>query len=351
MQSDKASVDITSRFDGIITKLHYKQNETAKVGQPLLSIDVADENSIQDAIPSVAPKQEGSEKAKDHSNKPQSKETNAPILPSVRLLAQEMGIDLNLVIGTGNRGQVTKEDMEKFVNDKKSKMRPTNSLEYKVIRLSAYQKAMVKSMEKALDIPHFGYSDEIDVGLLDELRKQAKKDTKLTFLPFMLKSISEAIKKYPIINSHFEGGELKTFSSHNICVAIDSPQGLVVPVIKNVEKKSILDLAKELIELEALARENKLAKEQLSEGTISISNIGSIGGIYANPVLLSPQVCIGAVGRARILPRYGQDGALSPFKILNISWSADHRVLDGATIARFSNAVKEQLQNPKNLLN
>ena len=138
--------------------------------------------------------------------------------------------------------------------------------------------------------------------------------------------------------------------SHNIGIAVDTPNGLVVPNIKQVQSLSLMDIAVELTRLMTLAKENKLSSNDLSGGTITLSNVGVIGGTYTSPVLVSPEVCIGAVGRVQKVPRYDEHGNVVPVHIMNVSWSADHRVIDGATIANFGNVFKHYIESPESML-
>jgi len=219
------------------------------------------------------------------------------------------------------------------------------------------QKAMTKSMTEALMIPHFGYYDEIDMTNLVQVRKDLKavcqeRGVKLSYMPFMVKAASMALLHYPIINSSVDvQKETITFKhNHNIGVAMDTQQGLLVPNIKAVQNLSVFEIASELTRLHQVGLAGKLTSQDLTGGTFSLSNIGSIGGTYASPVILPPEVAIGALGKVRVLPRYNSRGEVYPAHIMNVSWSADHRVLEGAIVARFSNLWKEYLENPSKLL-
>jgi 2-oxoisovalerate dehydrogenase E2 component (dihydrolipoyl transacylase) len=171
-------------------------------------------------------------------------------------------------------------------------------------------------------------------------------------MPFFIKAASLALHQNPILNSSLSSDETELIYKeyHNIGVAMDTPNGLIVPNIKNVEDKSIIDIAKELNRLQGLASKGQLGSNDLADGTFTISNIGTIGGTYTSPIIVSPQVCIGAVGKVSAIPRFDKKGNVYPASIMNVSWSADHRVIDGATMARFGNAWKHYLENPKNFI-
>ena len=176
---------------------------------------------------------------------------------------------------------------------------------------------------------------------------------KLSYLPLLLKAASLALERYPELNAHVtdpECGEVIRKGSHNIGVAMDTPRGLLVPVVHGVNDMSITDIAQRLMELQDLGLRNKLGEGELTGGTFTLSNIGAIGGTYAKPVLMMPQVVIGALGKIQTLPRFDEDGAVFPAKLMNVSWAGDHRVLDGATMARFSNAMKEYVEVPSTML-
>jgi 2-oxoisovalerate dehydrogenase E2 component (dihydrolipoyl transacylase) len=158
--------------------------------------------------------------------------------------------------------------------------------------------------------------------------------------------------KYPVLNSSLinNNTEVVYRKAHNIGIAMDTPQGLIVPNIKNCEEKSVFEIAKELNDLQSRAKEGKLSTADLTGDTFSLSNIGAIGGTYARPVIVPPKVAIGALGRMQTLPRFDAKGNVVPVNIINVSWSADHRVVDGAAIANFSNLMIKYLQNPETML-
>lgn len=175
---------------------------------------------------------------------------------------------------------------------------------------------------------------------------------KMTFMPFFIKAVSLSLQHYPVLNSHFssDSSTITYKASHNIGVAMDTANGLLVPNIKDVQVKSVVEIAKELDRLMQLGQAGQLGMVDLTGGTFSLSNIGAVGGTYARPMLLPPEVAIGAFGRVRKLPRYTDTGEVAPTHIMEVSWSADHRVIDGATVARFSNLWKTFLEAPATML-
>lgn len=202
-------------------------------------------------------------------------------------------------------------------------------------------------------IPHFAYSDEIDMSQLMVLRDQLKGEAanrglKLTYMPFIIKAASQALKQFPILNSSLDLATESVIYKpyHNISVAMDTPEGLVVPNVKNCDQKSITEIAWDLNELMERGRKNQLRPEDFVEGTFSLSNIGIVGGTYTHPCIMAPQVAIGAIGRTKAVPRFDEQGNIRKAYVMSVSWSADHRVIDGVTMARFSNVWKNYLEQP-----
>jgi len=357
VQSDKASVTITSRYDGIIKKIYYDIDDVAHVGKALVDIEV---NDITPA---------GEDKTSFESEKKSAPvpEENVPFLlnktlatPAVRRMAVENNIMLSSIHGSGKGGRVLKEDVLEYlkkmsVPDSRtaaSGARSVTTSDY-TEPIQGFRKAMVKSMTDSWAIPQFVYSDEIFVmhlvGLLSHVKEIASdKGIKMTYMPFFIKAASKALEKFPILNVKVdESCEKLTYrKSHNIGIAMDTPQGLVVPNIKNVQDLSLLEVAKELNRLQEQGRNGALRREDLADGTFSLSNIGAIGGTYMKPLILPSQVAIGALGKVQVVPRYDQFENLIKAQVMCVSWTADHRVIDGATMARFSNTWKKYIENP-----
>lgn len=219
---------------------------------------------------------------------------------------------------------------------------------------------MFKKMTASLSIPHFLYTDGVDFTSLNAIRKKfnatKEKSQRLTTFPFIIKALSLALQQYPIMNASLETQanpdkpQLTYKGSHNIGIAVDSPSGLIVPVIRNVQSLSIEQIAAEVARLGELARTGKIGTEDLKNATITLSNIGSIGGGVVAPVIVTPQVAIVGVGRAKTVPAFGKDGELIKKEECTFSWSADHRVIDGATAARCAAVVKGYLEDVETML-
>jgi 2-oxoisovalerate dehydrogenase E2 component (dihydrolipoyl transacylase) len=223
--------------------------------------------------------------------------------------------------------------------------------------MSGIKRVMARTMTAAAQVPHFGYCDEYAMDGLQLLRAQLKpvaesKGIKLTYMPLFIKAASLALLRYPTLNSTINSDltELTIKNYHNIGVAMDTPQGLLVPNIKDVQDKSVFEIAQELTRLHTAAINNQLSPADMSGGTFTLSNIGTIGGTYASPVLVIPEVVIGAIGKIQKVPRYDAKGNIIPVHLLQVSWSADHRVVDGATMANFSNLMKLFVEKPESML-
>ena len=374
VQSDKASVDITSRYDGVVTKVHYEVGDMASVGTPLIDIEVEGEGeeagdageSKADSEPAAASASAAAAAAASSSS-PASKGSAAAAgkalaTPAVRRLAKEHDIDISHIEGTGKAGRVLKGDILAFINGTQAAAPastpaaaplPVVTAQSRREPIRGITRLMVTSMKAALQVPHFGYNDEVDMSQLVQLKPalaELTEEKRISYMPVMLKAASIALSEFPVLNSSISSDEQEQIfhGEHNIGVAMDTPRGLLVPNIKNCEQRSVLEIAQELGRLQELGRQNKLGEEDLSGGTFTLSNIGAIGGTYASPVLMVPQVAIGALGKIQRLPRFVNDSSTEVEEkfIMNVSWSADHRVIDGATMATFSNRWKAMLENP-----
>ncbi|XP_034101534.1 lipoamide acyltransferase component of branched-chain alpha-keto acid dehydrogenase complex, mitochondrial [Drosophila albomicans] len=382
VQSDKASVTITSRYDGKITKIFHSIDELALVGKPLLEFEVADEEEDNDDTSSDSSSSSSSSSESDVEKQQAAADGGriiTPATPAVRRLAKEHQLDLAKVTPTGKNGRVLKGDVLEFLGQvppgtnvphpsnvakqtaasapvavasasPPPKVAPADRVEV----LKGVRKAMLKSMSESLKIPHFAYSDEIDMSKLIQFRTQLQAAAaeqgvpKLTFMPFCIKAASIALSKYPIVNSSLDlaSESIVYKGSHNISVAIDTPQGLVVPNIKNCQAKNIIEIAKDLNALVERGRTGSLTPADFADGTFSLSNIGIVGGTYTHPCIMAPQVAIGAMGRTKAVPRFNDRDEVIKAHIMSVSWSADHRVIDGVTMASFSNVWKQHLEQP-----
>jgi 2-oxoisovalerate dehydrogenase E2 component (dihydrolipoyl transacylase) len=302
--------------------------------------------------------------------------------PAVRHMLKQLELDIREINGTGKDGRVRKEDIDRYRSEegtRAAELNPETSLrappapqtavQDRIVTLTHKENQMLKVMTQSLSIPHFLYTHPVDLTLLNTLRTKSNSskslfttpssasasNTKLTALPFIMKAISQALAEFPKVNAHLDVStnpkkpQLILKASHSFGLAIDTPQGLVVPVVRNVQEHSITSLMTEINRIGALANAGKLAPEDFKGATLSISNIGSIGGGVVSPVIVPPMVAIIGIGRTRTVPAFRTDleGKEVLFKKeeVQLSWSADHRVLDGATVARCAERVGAMLEN------
>ncbi len=383
VMTDKALVQIPAMHSGVIEKLFYKQGEIAKVHAPLFSM-IADGNTAssepkEDAssdasveVKAVVSTSEVKQATSSESSVEPAQEAakgKAVASPAVRRVARELDINISEVTGSGKKGRVYKDDVVAFeqggsLASATPQVSPTRVEPSYVEKIRGIKAVMAKAMvESVSTIPHFTYCEEIDMTELIKLRLElketsfikeimAKQDIKLTMMPFFMKAISLALKEFPVINSQVNEDctELTYFNDHNIGMAVDSKIGLLVPNVKQVQTKSILDLATDITRLTNDARSGRVQSADLKGGTITISNIGAIGGTVATPIINKPEAAIVALGKLQTLPRFNDKGEVEARSIMQVSWSGDHRVIDGGSIARFCNLWKSFLEKPSNML-
>ena len=362
VSTDKAIVEIPSMYNGRVTKLYYQESDTAEVHKPLFAIEVEGE------LHARQPLEEG--------NKPESKiesaaeaPASAPVAitgkvlttPAVRKMAREHSLDLATIPGTGKQGRVLKEDVLAYLNQKVHKQTPTaqlNSIEDRREPIKGVRKIMAERMADSMaTIPHFTFIDEFDITELMALRTDLVKthdceNLKVTLMPLFIKALSLALNQFPIINSraNSEFTELTYLASHNIGMAVDGKTGLLVPNIKNVQQLGLLDVAREVNRLTEAARSGVINPADLAGSSITISNIGVIGGTATMPIINKPEVAIVALGKIQKLPRFDASNNVVSRNILTVSWSGDHRIIDGGTIARFNKLWKQYLEQPQTML-
>jgi 2-oxoisovalerate dehydrogenase E2 component (dihydrolipoyl transacylase) len=361
VSTDKAIVEIPSMYNGRVHKLYYGEGDTAMVHEPLFGLEIDSEQEAEkiaepESVAETAPAPVTSV-ATDLSSTSKVLTT-----PAVRKMAREHELDLVTITGTGKHGRVLKEDILGYLAQDRDVAIPTPEIEItaedRVEPIKGVRKIMAERMSVAVaTIPHFTYVDEMDVTDLMQFRQSLKDtyasdDLKITLMPLFIKALSLAIKQFPIINSRTNDdfSELTYIASHNIGMAVDGKTGLLVPNIKNIQQLGLLDIAREVTRLTMAARSGKINPQELSGGTITISNIGAIGGTAATPIINKPEVAIVALGKIQSLPRIDGQGDVVSRKIMTVSWSGDHRVIDGGTIARFNNVWMGYLQNPPTML-
>jgi 2-oxoisovalerate dehydrogenase E2 component (dihydrolipoyl transacylase) len=382
VMTDKALVQIPAMHAGVIEKLFYKQGDIAKVHLPLFSMitegdDASDKSKEVHSNVNIEEKPQQNYQAEtgdvlEHtvnkknteSEEPDDKSKKALASPAVRRVARELDININKVAGSGNQGRVYKEDLLSLEQGDNTITNQAQKSSTRVEPICGIRSLTAKAMVNSVStIPHFTHCEEIDVTELIKLRLILKDDLntketlekegiKLTMLPFLMKAMSLALVQFPEINSQVNDdfSEVTYFNDHNIGIAVDSKVGLLVPNVKQVQNKSILDLAADITRLTLDARSGKVHPDDLKGGTITISNIGAIGGTVATPIINKPEAAIVALGKYQTLPRFNEQGSVEARSIMQVSWSGDHRIIDGGGIARFCNLWKLFIENPSNML-
>ncbi|QJQ98971.1 2-oxo acid dehydrogenase subunit E2 [Halomonas sp. PGE1] len=394
VMTDKALVEITAPEAGRVTRLYVQKGEIAKVHAPLFGYVAEGEGAEQTpaAVSAPTPEDGGASSAAQAPLPPvdegaaPARERRAPdageeiasepgrgpygripVAPAVRRLLREHDLDLEAVPGSGRQGRVLKEDVLRYLEEGGPTDRAGEGTvaadaggrqEIRVEPLRGVRAVMARRMvEAASTIPHFQYGEEIDVTELLALRERLKplaeaEGARLTLMPFFMKAMALAVREAPILNARLsdDESEIHYLASVNVGMAVDSRAGLLVPNVKGVEHRSLLSVAEEVARLTEAARAGKVSQADLKGGTISISNIGALGGTYAAPIINAPEVAIVAIGKTQWLPRFDAEERVVKRAIMTVTWAGDHRLIDGGTIARFCNAWKGYLEDPETML-
>ena len=377
LESDKASMEIPAEVIGVVTKVAVKVGDQVKSGQLLVSVDV--ENKIQQTKEKEtrsSNKKEGSEESKPDTTtalppiNDDQKKDNVFASPGVRRLARELDINLSLIKGNGPKGRITKDDLHNYIKIQMTMssgsilpLKPEIDFsqwgEVEVQKLTKINIITGQRLQQAWQsIPHVTQFDEADISELNNYRnkmnnKSAKQKIKLTFLPFFMKAATIVLKEMPKFNSSLDYNEenliLKNY--YNLGIAVDTPYGLIVPVVKDVDRKSLVDLSEELIDLSQRARDKKLKPNELTSGTFTISSLGGIGGKFFTPIINPPEVAILGISQSWWNNIYNEKTKTnSPGYIMPFSLSYDHRVIDGAAGAAFTSRFAEVLAGQPSLL-
>lgn len=390
VETDKVNAELPSPVTGKVVKLHFEVGDTITVGDVIITIDDGSGGDVEDDTPAAAAISEEEESAgvvgaievsseviasstegSTVSAQPERKKVLAT--PVARKLAKDLGIDIQTIQGTGPAGRVMKEDIykakESQLNQKVTLRQGPSTPDREVapldvkderierVKISKMRKTIANKMvQSKLTIPHTAMMDEFDLTELVKFRKAQKElamehDVKLTYLPFIVKAVVRAAKDVPIMNSSFDEANeeiiLKKF--YNVGIAVDTPEGLIVPVIKDADQKSIFELAREIDRLATASRERTIQLSDLQGGTISITNYGAFGSSYGVPVINHPEAAILGVGMIEKKPVVVDD-AIVIRDIMAVSISFDHRIIDGGDAGRFLIKLKSYLENPTLLL-
>lgn len=409
IQNDKSVEELASPVDGKIAKIIVEAGSVANVGDPILEIDDGSEGSASSSASAQKPstddeastpedpaQEEGAEDPVTDSDsgkqtgESSGRSTSEPTksnqrvlaMPSVRQYARDKNVDITQVEATGKGGRVTREDIDNFSeNGGNSQSQPestnaadeaqesvvsTTAKAFKSGRsdeetrekMSTTRKAIAKAMvNSSLTIPSVALFDEVDATKLMAHRKRfkeiaAEQDTKLTFLPYVVKALVATMKKFPVLNSSIDDTTDEIVYKHyyNIGIATDTDAGLYVPVIQDADKKSMFEIADEIVEKSTKAHEGKLGTNDMADGSISVSNIGSVGGGKFTPIINHPEVAILGVGRIAKKPIVNEEDELDVAPVQELSLVFDHRVIDGATGQQALNYLKRLLADPELLL-
>ena len=394
VMTDKATVTITVPWDGTILELRAAAGDIVPVESVIAVIDTAGAGALAAAptaavAASSAPTAAAPSAAAAPVATPAATTANGPATfvqaspgkvlaaPATRRRAREAGIDLHRVHGSGPSGRVTNEDLNSFVAGGglvavpqvaapatapaakafTPTAIPAGTAEERIPFRGLRRKIAEAMTRSKFTATHFTYVDDLNVTELVKLRKQAKamfvdQGINITYLPFIMKAAAAAMKEFPTMNSSLDEVSSEVVIKHyyNFGVATDTDNGLIVPVVKSVDQKSIPHLAHEIQELARKSREGSLAVEDLTDGTFTLTNAGNIGGLFATPVINFPEVAILGVHAIKKTPVIDEAGEIVPGDVMYLSLSIDHRIVDGATGARWMNVVKDLLENPTKLL-
>lgn len=397
LESDKATMEIPSPFSGKITKVHVEVGTRISEGQVIADIEASaddagsPEPAQQEDVNESPPESEKATKAPEKA-KPAEPEfkpapvpvedspvarTNAHASPAIRRFARELGVNITQVTGSGAKGRVLKEDVQGFVKSALAGGTPaaagsSSGLqipqapavdfskfgEIETQALSRIKKISGAHLHRSwITVPHVTQFDEADITELEAFRKSLakeaeKKGVRVTPLVFIMKAVVSALQAYPDFNASLDpsGENLILKKYFHVGVAVDTPNGLVVPVIRDVDQKGIYELSDELAEVAGRAREGKLKPAEMQGGCFSISSLGGIGGTQFTPIVNAPEVAILGVARSKMQPVYQADGSFQPRLILPLALSYDHRVIDGAQGARFTNYISQVLTDMRRVL-
>jgi len=400
LESEKAVTDIPSPYSGKITKLHIKEGDLVSKDSLVADIEVAEEDKKEEEKKEEAPTKEPKEEVKtdkkdESSEEVVEKEEKTPKIdekkeskkefineqplgaiyhatPSLRQYARELSVPLEKLSGSGPNGRILHSDVQSFVKEA-IENKGTGSLSLAPVELedfsrygeierkglSRIQKISGPHLQKSWQrIPHVTQADKADITELEAFRKTVKEElirekseVKISILPFIIKAVVVALKKFPDLNSSFDEAtkELILKKYYHIGIAVDTPEGLVVPVVKDADKKSILEIAAELVALSQKARDKKLKPEALSGASFSISSLGGIGGTFFTPIINPPQVAILGVSKIEKQPVWNGE-TFVPRDVLPFSLSYDHRVIDGASGVRFTTYLSSLFSDIKRTL-
>lgn len=367
MLTDKATMEVPAPFAGKVTAVAGEPGAKVRVGQVILSYEGADAKA--EAVPAAAQRAAVAVAERPAPALPANGAGGGGYIPvaapSVRHLARKLGIDLARIRGTGPAGRILLDDLAPLISrdgaarpDRPSEPPPEYGRAGTRMKLQGLRRKIAEHLVDAKRrIPHYSYVDECDVTELVRLRHGlreacARIGIKLTYLPFFCKAVAEALKEVPLMNSSLdeEAGEIVLHDKYHIGIAVATPAGLIVPVARDVDRKDLFTVATEVERLGTEGKAGRARREDLRGSTFTVTSIGGVGGLISTPIINHPEVGIMGVGKVVRRPVYDKDGHLRPADLVYLSFSFDHRVVDGAVGAAFGNAVKRHLEHPAAML-
>ena len=374
LETDKATMEIPAPFAGKVTTLSIKVGDKIAKGELILTLE-SESEEIKGELDQVEGKSENVEKTikqeeidvnPDNSAPPQDSiknidepqeelsvktEIDSHASPSIRKLARELGVSLSKIKGTGQKGRILDKDLKSFV--KQIVSHGSTDDEVEIVPLSRIKKISGKHLAKCWStIPHVTQFDEVNIEQMEKFRlHQKERNIKLSPLVFIMKAVVQTLKRHPNFNASLdESGENLVIKKYfNLGIAVDTPNGLVVPVVRDVGRKSLIELSDELTEISSRAREDLLEANEMKGASFTISSLGGIGGTQFTPIINSPEVAILGVSRSQIKPIWNGD-SFEPTATLPLALSYDHRVIDGAEGARFMAELNQILRNIMEML-
>ncbi|MDM5197748.1 dihydrolipoamide acetyltransferase family protein [Fictibacillus enclensis] len=368
VQTDKVTAELPSPVAGKVTDILVKEGETVTVGTVLLCLESEGASAVPQTPKSQEPLMEAGADSSPSSGQASLAMLNKRVLaaPYTRKVARDHGVDIEQITGTGPAGRITEEDVLRFVNGTETSIRkekpvaPTINKELPAgeteeIPFRGRRKQIAKKMTQSLfTIPHVTHFEEVDMTNVLELKKQLKmldpdksKGFAISVASFFIKAIQLALADFPVFNSKLDEEKevIRLEKQVNIGIATDAEDGLIVPVIKNVERRSIKDINRDMKKKITKAKEGTLTREDLTGGTFTISNVGPLGSMGATPIINAPEVALMAFHKTKKMPVVIHD-EIQIRSVMNVSMSFDHRVADGAMAVQFTNRFKELIENP-----
>lgn len=360
VQTDKMVAEIPSPAAGKIKAIHFKPGDIIKVGETIIE--------IEDGKKQTAPTQKKKLTKKNNIenkriNKLPKRYNGILATPYTRRIARELGVDIEKIEGTGRAGRVTEDDVYAFIKkqnhpkkdteEKAHQINTSDKINVETIPFKGIRKQIAKNLTRSVrTIPHVTHFDEMDITNLQAYRKELKAiGVNISIVAFFLKALVMALKDHPIFNAELdeEQESIRLHRAYHIGLATDTDEGLLVPVLRDVDKKSLREIHNGMKQLTEKAQQGKLTVKEMQDGTFTISNVGPLGGTWATPIINHPQTGIMAFHKSKRIPVVMENDEIAIRKVMNISLSFDHRVADGADAVRFANRFIELIEEPKRL--